>query len=700
MRSFALVVVLGLLLAGCLQTQTEDRQGTAVRKIGGSVRTSIEVGTIIAEGASQTVLPGGIVRLIWEGNLAGPLRHEMTIPGSVVAMRARFDLGATGGSLAVYEPETGANRCFSTTALLNTLSARNVVTCSGVTVLDTELAHEAKYSVALNGGSAQAPAKYVLELDLLPGPLDGPAALLDIGALPRIQYGFAKQFTDRVPSSIDGARMFVEVNLPDGEGPWPTIHIASPYNQPVRDAGQLTQGVRVKDWVPRGYAVVVSDVRGFANSEGCVEVWGPKEQQDQYDVVEWIAQQPWSDGKVAMYGQSYVGTTPHEAAVKKAPHLVAIATVAGLTDPYFDWHYGGVPNGESSGSPVAYSVTTDQPPRAPQDPQYLPDWFGLARTQGCDLAPMVVAANDPNAVHGQFYDERNFTAKAHEIQVPVLYTQGYIDQNVKVSQAIRFFDEIPTEKIGVFGPWLHRHPPRGDFDLLLHAWMARWLMDAPTNVEEWPQAEAITNLDTVRQMEMWPPKPDESLVLYPDMTGSALTAQAPRNRVAYEYVAAPGPAGSTTRYRFESGPVSERTYIAGIPVFFFTSRVDGSPNAHYEARLVDVDPSGAELQITFGMLNGGLRNGYEEFEPMPANTDVDMRMELLPTEYVVEPGHKIALVVGPASATQSTAAPGRVTMYTGGDPAPKIVIPILLDPMDEKAPLSVLGFEAFAPRLG
>jgi uncharacterized protein len=541
---------------------------------------------------------------------------------------------------------------------------------------------------------------YVLTLELLPGPLDGPAGLLDLAALPRIQYGFAPQFTDRVPSSIDGARMFVEVNLPDGEGPWPTIHIASPYNQPTRDAGGLTQAVRVRDWVPRGYAVVSSDVRGFANSEGCVEVWGPKEQQDQYDIVEWIAKQPWSNGKVAMYGQSYVGTTPHEAAVLKAPHLVAIATVAGLTDPYFDWHYGGVPNGESSGSPVAYSLTTDQPPRAPQDPQYIPDWFNLARSQGCDLAPMLIAANDPNAVHGQFYDERNFTARAHEIQVPVLYTQGYIDANVKVAQAIGFFDAITTEKVGVFGPWLHRHPPRGDFDLLLHAWMARWLFDAPTNVEDWPTAQAITNLDTIRDALEWPPKGGEPVIFYPHAQGSALKGEPPASTFAYQYTAAPGPAGSTTRYRFESEPVSARTYIAGIPRFYFTASVQGGTNAHFEARLYEVLPGGQQTQITFGMLNAGLRNGYERFEPMPNGQDVYMRMDLLPTEHVVSEGSRIALVIGPAGATQSAPPPGQVTIYTGGSPPTHFVLPVLSAPGDQVAPLSVLGFEAFQPRLG
>jgi len=382
----------------------------------------------------------------------------------------RYNVGGTGErGLSVVENRTGAARCFSTQSLAVEDRQGGRFTCTGLTVLDTEGTHPADYRVSIRGNFRQnsadvqtqtsAPAPFTLLLELLPGPLDGPIALLDLDALPKIRFERAPQSTDHVVSSSDGALLFVETNLPDGTGPWPTILISSPYNQATRDGGGLTQGVRVRDWVPRGYAVVSADVRGFANSEGCVDVWGPKEQQDQYDLVEWVAAQPWSNGKVAMYGQSYVGTTPHEAAVKKAPHLVAIATVAGLTDPYFDWHYGGVPNSESAGSPVGYAVATDQPPAPPESPEYAPGWAALARSQGCDLVPMMAAANQPNAVYDDFYAVRNFTALAHEIQVPVLYTQGYVDTNVKVAQATRFFDAIPTEKIGVFGPWFHRHPP-------------------------------------------------------------------------------------------------------------------------------------------------------------------------------------------------------------------------------------------------
>src|SRR5688572_17023980 len=100
MRSLAVLVVVGLLLAGCVQTQTEDRQGgNVVRKIGGTVKTSIEVGSIVAEGASQTVLPGGIVRLVWEGQVSGPLRHEITIPSGALTMRARLNVTGTAGSV-------------------------------------------------------------------------------------------------------------------------------------------------------------------------------------------------------------------------------------------------------------------------------------------------------------------------------------------------------------------------------------------------------------------------------------------------------------------------------------------------------------------------------------------------------------------------------------------------------------------------
>lgn len=59
-------------------------------------------------------------------------------------------------------------------------------------------------------------------------------------------------------------------------------------------------------WVARGYAVLNPDTRGALHSEGNLSQWGTQDGQDGYDFTEWIAEQPWSNGKVGFAGNSWL----------------------------------------------------------------------------------------------------------------------------------------------------------------------------------------------------------------------------------------------------------------------------------------------------------------------------------------------------------------------------------------------------------
>ena len=72
-----------------------------------------------------------------------------------------------------------------------------------------------------------------------------------------------------------------------------------------------------------GYAVVIQDVRGTGDSEGQAYFWN-QEMEDGYDSVEWVANQPWCDGNIGMYGFSYFGYTQWAAAAAQPPHLKTI----------------------------------------------------------------------------------------------------------------------------------------------------------------------------------------------------------------------------------------------------------------------------------------------------------------------------------------------------------------------------------------
>ena len=82
----------------------------------------------------------------------------------------------------------------------------------------------------------------------------------------------------------------------------------------------------------RGYIHVITNVRGTGGSGGTFGFFDAQERRDMYDLVEWVAAQPWCDGNVGMIGISYFAMTQLEAAVERPPHLKAIFPVAVTAD--------------------------------------------------------------------------------------------------------------------------------------------------------------------------------------------------------------------------------------------------------------------------------------------------------------------------------------------------------------------------------
>jgi putative CocE/NonD family hydrolase len=133
-----------------------------------------------------------------------------------------------------------------------------------------------------------------------------------------------------VPMS-DGVILYADVYLPAAPGRYPTLVTRTPYG--VQRDGVHEMMVR---FAQHGYAVVVQDVRGRYESEG---KWEPfrDEARDGYETIEWAAAQPFSNGKVATQGGSYVGHNQWAAASQAPPHLVAAFPSLASTNIYANW---------------------------------------------------------------------------------------------------------------------------------------------------------------------------------------------------------------------------------------------------------------------------------------------------------------------------------------------------------------------------
>ena len=144
--------------------------------------------------------------------------------------------------------------------------------------------------------------------------------------------------TVRVPMR-DGVVLATDVYRPAVPGRYPVILQRTPYGFRLGQ-GCFSSGLSgaMAFWAEHGYVAVSQDARGTFRSEG---VFRPifQEQEDGYDAVEWAAAQPWSNGRVAMTGTSYMGVTQWQAALTTPPHLVAIAPGQTATDYHDHWTY-------------------------------------------------------------------------------------------------------------------------------------------------------------------------------------------------------------------------------------------------------------------------------------------------------------------------------------------------------------------------
>ncbi len=87
-------------------------------------------------------------------------------------------------------------------------------------------------------------------------------------------------------------------------------------------------------WCRKGYAVVNADPRGAGNSQGRLVFWGKQDAEDGHDAIEWIAAQPWSSGRVGMFGNSGLAMCQWFIAAEQPNHLTCIAPWEGTSDMY------------------------------------------------------------------------------------------------------------------------------------------------------------------------------------------------------------------------------------------------------------------------------------------------------------------------------------------------------------------------------
>ncbi len=141
----------------------------------------------------------------------------------------------------------------------------------------------------------------------------------------------------------DGVELNLRITRPEVDGCYPAVMEYNPYRRLGSTAADDPGYPPVVRYLAeRGYVVVQYDQRGTGSSSGfSTDIYADAERQDGYDMIEWIATQPWCTGAVGMIGKSYGAVAQWQVAVQNPPHLKAIVVRSATNDVYTEFSNPG-----------------------------------------------------------------------------------------------------------------------------------------------------------------------------------------------------------------------------------------------------------------------------------------------------------------------------------------------------------------------
>jgi putative CocE/NonD family hydrolase len=324
----------------------------------------------------------------------------------------------------------------------------------------------------------------------------------------------------------DGTVLRANVTKPDVPGRYPVLVTQTPYGKD--GAVIVALGGQADAMVQRGYVQVTVDVRGTGASGGAWDSFGPAEQRDGYDVVEWAAVQDFSDGNVGLDGPSYMGLTQLYTAALRPPHLKAIFPVVPMADGYRDITFSG---GDVNvafiplwlGLVTAGGVVPPQSTFSGSPADLVSSVSALSQHVGGALsftAPTLLGSTSGGSVayDGPFWKTRSPIEVLDQIDVPAFVVGGLHDLFQRGEPLVyeRLKSRVPARLL--MGPWTHVGGSQGEglprdgvpslTDLQLR-WFDHYLKDMDTDIASIPKVTQYTYGD--ERYETQPDWPDPRL---------------------------------------------------------------------------------------------------------------------------------------------------------------------------------------------
>jgi len=470
----------------------------------------------------------------------------------------------------------------------------------------------------------------------------------------------------------DRIKLATDIYLPgDGTGKYPVIVARTPYN---KSQGKGLAGIARQ----RGYALVVQDVRGKFKSEGHHAIIfgneGLGEHQDGRDTLEWIARQPWCNGKIGSWGGSALGITQNMAAPLAPLELKAQHVAVAFSDYYSQAAYQG----------GAFRT------------QLLERWL-----RGNGLIEKNLDTFVAHPQYDEFWKQLNFEKHVGTVRAPAVYTGGWYD--IFLQGTINAFTEVQHHGGDggrgkcrlVIGPIGHgtfnqlkypanaaKGPACNDafawFDYVLQGKdnaVARekavhyYVMGDPTD----PQAPG----NTWRQADDWPP-PSKPTPFYFHPDGKLVRETPPQGSDSKTYSYDPKnpvPNVGGQELGVPLGPMDQRKIEDRPDVLLFTTdelkeplEVTGRltaklfissdcPDTDFTVKLTDVYPDGRSMLVTDGIIRARYHQSFEKESLLEPGEVYEVNVDLWSTSLIFNKGHRLRIAVSSSNSPRFEANP-------------------------------------------
>jgi uncharacterized protein len=522
-------------------------------------------------------------------------------------------------------------------------------------------------------------------------------------------------YTEQVSQSSyvtlrDGVKIAVRIDRPAQNGiavsqPLPvvwhgTLSIegsGAPSNGGLSDVPTLTRF---------GYVVVQVARRGNGQSFGLRRGYNDRnETDDAYELTEWFATQPWSNGKVGIYGCSNTGDAAMHAMESRPPHLKAVFAGCFSWSKYDAWRRGGIFAQWGTGpqrtveqdmavKPVEGDEEKTQLRQAAEEHQQSTVLYDLWRG-------MPYRDSTSPVVQSRFWSEGSVASFAPQLRQGgvALYIMGGWHDELR-DQGIITMLNVPNSRI-IIGPW--KHCMNDGFPLFdeIHRFFDTQLKDLSTTLADEPRVHYFTMSGPSgdghwQSASAWPPAGTQNLALH--LHEHALGAKFIRRAAETSFrvsdkVSCPGSelgpfmqpchvAGEGASFQGEL--LKQDLTVTGNPIMQLLASFDRS-DADVFGYLEDVAPDGTVYVVTEGRLKASLRataaapfavpgtpwhRAYkEDASPLRSGERAQLDFDLMPTSYVFARGHHVQLTIAGIDFRQRDRDPSlsgeRVVVYSG-----------------------------------